>query len=491
MCRSLNWCPWLVALCTLAAAAPTLAQDAPQNAPIVLVGTVLTPNGSIDHGFVLVENGRISSVSTADPHRRDATVIYTNAVIAPGFVDLHNHISFDVFPRWHPGALFSNKYQWRTDPDYQQRVGMPYQHLVAQHFCDMNRWGELRALAGGTTSMLATGADACIHGIVRNLDNDSNGLHGPNQPERVFNTLELPPATDPQTRAFFAGQAQLVAASGAYDALVIHLAEGTDAVAHEEFAFVKAQSLLFSNGVFIHGTALDAADFHDMAAAGTALVWSPRSNLELYGQTTDVRAALAAGVQVAIAPDWGVTGSSNMLDELRLAKAWSDTHLNGLLSDGQLVEMVTSVPAQIAGLNHEIGAIAPGMRADIVVIDKNDRRDPYRAVISASARDVKLALIDGVPLYGARGVMRRFWRKSDLQDVPIAHAVKQLATPAANGVVVADVANRLQTALRAEGTSLAPLVEQDDDDSSLEDDDDASLSRASASQADRAANTAR
>lgn len=465
-------------MCTLAWAGPGVAQTTQpprEVAPIVLVGTVLTPGGPIDHGFVLVEDGRITSVSTDDPHRRNATVIHTHAVIAPGFVDLHNHVSWNVFPRWHPSALFSNKYQWRMDADFAQRVRTPYDHLFSQYFCDMNRWGELRALAGGTTSMLATAADACIHGGVRNLDYNS-GLHGTTELtlERVFNTLELPPASDLQTRVLFAAQAHLLAVSPAYDALIVHLAEGTDAVAHEEFAFTKAQALLLDKGVFIHGTALVAADFEDMARAGTALIWSPHSNVELYGQTTDVRAALAAGVQVAIAPDWAITGSANMLDELRFAKTFSDQHLDGLLSDRQLVEMATSVPAKMAGLDHEIGAIAAGMRADIVVIGKHGLGDPYRAVAGASARDVQLVLIDGVPLYGARGIMHRFFHESQLQDVPMPGSAKQLATPAIEGVVIADVASRLQAALQAEGTSLAALAEQSRDEDTGPENDDAS-----------------
>ena len=264
---------------------------------------------------------------------------------------------------------------------------------------------------------------------------------------------------------------------------MLHLGEGTDAVAHEEFAFMKAQALLVPKGVFIHGTALDAADFADMAAAGTALVWSPRSNVELYAQTSDIEAALAAGVEVALAPDWAVTGSSNLLDELRFAAAWNDEQLGGLLSARQLVDMVTSTPAHIAGIDDEVGAIVAGLRADIVVLKKQHRRDPYRSVVDARAQSVKLVLINGVPLYGARGVMRRFWSKPDLQDVPVPRARKQLRSPAADGVVVADVASRLRPALQAEGTSLAALTEPapgngaDLTDGAADDDDDATQER--------------
>jgi hypothetical protein len=98
-----------------------------------------------------------------------------------------------------------------------------------------------------------------------------------------------------------------------FEALIIHLAEGTDEAAKEEFTFVSNVKLLNPKGVIIHGIPLTKQDFTYMATNGTGLVWSPRSNIELYGKTADVIAALKAGVEVALAPDWAITGNSNML----------------------------------------------------------------------------------------------------------------------------------------------------------------------------------
>src|SRR4030095_12604378 len=105
-----------------------------------------------------------------------------------------------------------------------------------------------------------------------------------------------------------------------------------------------------------------------MATAGTALVWSPRSNLELYGTTADVSAALDAGVEIALAPDWAITGSSNIVDGPTTG-ARRDRELPGArLTERQLVDMVTSVPARVAGVDDEVGAIRAGLRADLIVI---------------------------------------------------------------------------------------------------------------------------
>jgi hypothetical protein len=321
----------------------------------------------------------------------------------------------------------------------------------------MNAWGELRALVGGTTSIMATHPFPCIHGLVRNLDLNS-GFYGTNElnREHIFNVLDLPPADPPGGRAAFVGAARFFIANPFYEALAIHLAEGTDAAAEEEFTFIQAQQLLNPKGVLIHGIPLDADDFQAMAATGTALVWSPRSNRELYGTTANVAAALDAGVEVALAPDWAITGSSNMLDELKVAAQWNRDHLGGRLTDRQLVEMVTSTAARIVGVEDEVGAIRVGLRADLLVL-KGDHNDAYRAVVDATPADVRLVLIDGVPLYGDRDVMERLWAHADLETLPGPGERKTLA--AAAGVSVAALAGRLQAALQAEGTSLAPLTE--------------------------------
>jgi len=75
----------------------------------------------------------------------------------------------------------------------------------------------------------------------------------------------------------------------------------------------------------VHGTAFGEAEFKKMADHGMSLVWSPRSNVFLYGagtdytKTTDIKMALGLGINVALAPDWSLGGSQNLLDELKFA----------------------------------------------------------------------------------------------------------------------------------------------------------------------------
>jgi len=63
----------------------------------------------------------------------------------------------------------------------------------------------------------------------------------------------------------------------------------------------------------IHAAALQKADFQVMADHGGAMIWSPLSNLLLYGDTADVKSAKAAGVRIGLGPDWSPSGVRTFL----------------------------------------------------------------------------------------------------------------------------------------------------------------------------------
>jgi 5-methylthioadenosine/S-adenosylhomocysteine deaminase len=81
-----------------------------------------------------------------------------------------------------------------------------------------------------------------------------------------------------------------------------------------------------------------------MAAHGAGMVWSPLSNLLLYGQTARLGAARAAGVPVALGSDWAPSGSKNLLGELQAARLAAPLAGAGDVPDADLVAMATRSP---------------------------------------------------------------------------------------------------------------------------------------------------
>src|SRR5262249_57538752 len=75
--------------------------------------------------------------------------------------------------------------------------------------------------------------------------------------------------------------------------------------------------------VVVQGVAIDGSGWSRVARAGAGLVWCPASNDFLFGRTAPVRELLDLNGQapaIALGTDSRVTGSRDLLDELRVAR---------------------------------------------------------------------------------------------------------------------------------------------------------------------------
>ena len=194
-----------------------------------------------------------------------------------------------------------------------------------------------------------------------------------------------------------------------------------------------------------------------MARLGVGLVWSPRSNFELYGATADVAAAKRAGVRIALAPDWSPTGSDGMLEELAYAAALESSSREPVFSDSELLEMATSVPAALAGAGDRIGAIRRGACADLLIIRKSDLPGGS-ALDHASPADVLMVMVGGRPVYGQRALVESVSPGVDLSEVSVSGTTKVVALPSDPSIGNwHDLTARLDAAMRALGTHLGPI----------------------------------
>ncbi len=122
-----------------------------------------------------------------------------------------------------------------------------------------------------------------------------------------------------------------------------------------------------------------------MAQHGMRLVWSARSNVSLYGEPTRVDLAIQQGVStLAIAPDWWLGGSVNLLEELRYARDLDRARFGGILSDRRLFEMVTIDAARALGVDAALGSLEPVKRSDSVALG-GDLADYDASVLAGSS----------------------------------------------------------------------------------------------------------
>jgi len=145
--------------------------------------------------------------------------------------------------------------------------------------------------------------------------------------------------------------------------------------------------------------AIAPADFARMAGVGASLIWSPRSNVDLYGFTAQVTMAANLGVRIALGSDWTASGSMNMIRELRCADELNQTYFDHYFTDKQLWEMVTVNAAAVTAMDDAIGLLTPDHVADITIFAKNGKPH-FRAVLEAQPEDVALVMRGGKVLYG-------------------------------------------------------------------------------------------
>src|ERR1700730_10332259 len=106
-------------------ACPLLAQS--PSASFALRGTLVTPGGIVENGTVVIEQNKIRPAGKKAMLPANTTVIDTHGVTAPGLIDLHNHLTYNVFPRWHPTEKFGNRYGWQQKPIYQTLLESPHE----------------------------------------------------------------------------------------------------------------------------------------------------------------------------------------------------------------------------------------------------------------------------------------------------------------------------------------------------------------------------
>ncbi|MFN2503111.1 MAG: amidohydrolase family protein [Acidimicrobiales bacterium] len=337
----------------------------------------------MEDAYLSIAGGEIASIA---PSRPDSPVVDTDqSVILPGLIDLHGHPEYNIFPAWEPPRLYPNRYVWRRDePAYQVLVAGPMAYLekVVRLRPLCARYAEMRALVGGVTAI--QGASASYpdpsEALVRNVDLPIFGKHR----ARAF--VDLPDATR-------AAEVRAAVDRREVDRIYVHLAEGVDASSTAELGRLDELGLLGPWTVIIHGTGLTEGQLEVPKEVGARLVWSPQSNLRLYGATTKVAEALRLGIEVGLGADWLPSGSRSLLDELRVARRVLEQQ--GLrLEPRRLVEMVTSTAARIAGLDDRLGTLRVGAPADVTVLERR-ALDADESVLASDASAVNLVAIGG------------------------------------------------------------------------------------------------
>lgn len=318
-----------------------------------------------------------------------------DSFVLPGFIDLHNHIGYNTLPLWAEPAqsqAWTHHKSWTRAPSYASSISWPANALVQAAPEATLAYVQLRAMVGGTTAIQGWPTANRAHvQVLRDIDGET--ANTTNQNLIFTSTLTLDPLA-------LAKKAQAVTQGAGF---IYHCGEGqTGSIVAREFVDAANAGCLERTMICIHCNSLSAADWKrwPKAKAG-AVVWSPFSNLWLYGQTTDIQAARAQDIHVCIGSDWGPSGTKNVQGEIKVAKLVSQKQ-GFSLTDQELVAMITTNPGDtLSSCWHKtVGRLEEGAFADLTVLRRKGNASVWAQVVASTELDVQLVVSKGITRYG-------------------------------------------------------------------------------------------
>lgn len=198
--------------------------------------------------------------------------------------------------------------------------------------------------------------------------------------------------------------------------LLIHVSETADEVEHwvnqtsmPPLRWLEAQGVLEAKVLAAHCVHLNHEELHILRKHNVGVAHNPTSNLKLASGFAPVAGMLENGVHVGLGTDG--CASNNNLD------LFEEMHLSALISKAvtrdpvmvparQALAMATISGAKALHLDHLIGSLEAGKRADIAIVDLNSLHNVPRfettglniysqLVYAAQSSDVRHVIING------------------------------------------------------------------------------------------------
>ncbi|TWF88253.1 5-methylthioadenosine/S-adenosylhomocysteine deaminase [Streptomyces capillispiralis] len=424
-------------------------------AGLIITGcTVLTHDDQEAVGFahdaaIVVRDGIVTEVTGADAvagRAADEWIDARGQVALPGLVNCHTHapmVALRGLAEDLPTEEWFNDVVWPvesnlTERDVELGARLACAEMIrggvtcfADHYFAMDAVAAvvaecgMRALLGEAyfSSQGVRGRERSLEFALRHRDTAGGRITTALAPHSPYTVDE----------ADLAATAELARAHGL--PVHLHAAENRDQTETSRarhgvtpVEVLHRTGILDTDVLLAHGTGIVDSDLPLLArAAGrTAVATAPRGYLKFaWPTTTPVRALRDIGVPVGLATDGAA--SNNSLD------VWEAMALTSLiqkstegdprwLTSRQALHHATLQSARAVGLGESAGSIAPGRRADIVLVDlTGPHTQPVHdlaatLVHSARAADVRTTVVDG----------RVLMRDRELLTIDVPEVVREL-----------------------------------------------------------------
>ena len=390
----------------------------------------------IEGGAIAIEDGRIAAVGTATELGEGER--FPEAVILPGFVNAHTHLEYAVYAGFGDGLSFG---PWiSTHVERKRRLERADMEAIA-------RLGAAECLRSGITTagdlaFSGASAHACadlgLRAIVYLEVFGSEAVEAlgrfEDNREYVSPALSERVGLGVSPHAPYTCSTEVYAACAALDLPVAtHLNESGDELdwllrgdgpwqplaemliepdGQSGIRRLAAAGLLDERMVAAHCVKVDDEEIDLLSRHGVAVAHCPRSNALLGCGIAPLAELRAAGLRIGVGTD-GVSSvpSHDFFEELRTVVSFARAREEraDTISASAALELATLGGARALGLEHEIGSLVPGKRADVAIVSLSGSpylpwEDPAAAVVYGGAPERVLAtLVDGEARYERGG----------------------------------------------------------------------------------------
>lgn len=300
-----------------------------------------------------ISNGIIQD-SGSNGFDKANTIDLKGKIIGPGWINSHDHLEFNVFPNLY-NRIYRDYIEWGADIHKTHQTTI--QHLLNIPLEIRQKWGIFKNIINGVTTVIDHGNHPIkIKSPGLRIYKKFSHIHSVSQDRYWKFKLNIPNSR-----------------------VVAHVAEGFSEKMKMDADRILKWNLLKNRLIAAHGISMTPAQ----AIGFQALVWCPDSNMNLYGQTADVK-TLRNATQILFGSDSTLSAHWDLHSQIALAVK------SQLLSKTQLFESLTTTAAGIWGL--ATGKIENGLSADLVIREDNglnfpencinNERNPILAVIS-------------------------------------------------------------------------------------------------------------
>ena len=388
------------------------------------------------HGAVLVSDGKVQAIGSADALRAahpDAKVTdYGDGLITAGFVDAHAHYpQTGIIASWGKRLIdWLNSYTFPEemrfgDPAYAAEAAKLYFDLTLSNgttstvsFCTIHpesaeayfTEAQVRGLrvVGGKTCMDRNAPDGLRDTAQSGYDDSKRLLekwHGRGRLSYAITPRFSPTSTVEQLEAMGA-----LWAEHPNCLMQTHLSEQTDEVewvaglfpdARDYLDTYETYGLLGPGGLYGHAIYLTERERARLKEVDASLVHCPTSNTFIGSGLFDMAGLMAEGQRIGLATDTGGGSSFSMLRTM--AAAYEIGQLRGRpMHAAQLYWLATQGSARAIRMDNLIGNLAPGMEADLIVLDLAST--PAIAQRAARAGDIWEALFPTIMMGDDRAI---------------------------------------------------------------------------------------